>query len=81
MGSMTDENPRKLSVPLSFLDQDKKYTAKIYSDALDADKNPEHVIIGDIVVSSSTVLTVAMVGGGGHAVSLEPANGSSESGS
>jgi alpha-glucosidase len=75
LGSMTDENPRKISVPLSFLDQDKKYIAKICSDALDADKNPEHVIISDIVVSSSTVLSVLMVGGGGHAVLLEPIGG------
>ncbi|MEE9503463.1 MAG: glycoside hydrolase family 97 protein [Candidatus Aminicenantaceae bacterium] len=72
MGSMTDENPRKLSVPLSFLDQGMKYTATIYSDALDADKYPEHVIMEKIDVTSSTVLSVVMVGGGGHAVSLKP---------
>ena len=51
MGSMTDENPRKLSVPLSFLDQGMKYTATIYSDALDADKYPEHVIMEKIDVT------------------------------
>jgi len=78
MGSMTDENPRKLSVPLNFLDPDKKYNAKIYCDALDADRNPEHVIISDLIVSASTVLSVVMVGGGGHAVSLEPTDESSE---
>jgi alpha-glucosidase len=72
MGSMTDENPRKLSVPLNFLDPDKKYNAKIYSDALDADRNPEHVIISDLIVSASTVLSVVMAGGGGHAVSIKP---------
>jgi len=72
MGSMTDENPRKLSVPLSFLDQRTMYTATIYSDALDADKYPEHVIMSEIDVTSSTVLSVTMVGGGGHAVSFKP---------
>jgi alpha-glucosidase len=74
VGSMTDENPRKLSVPLSFLDAGKKYTARIYSDALDADKNPEHVIMSELEVVSSTVLSVVMVGGGGHAVALVPNN-------
>jgi len=73
MGSMTDENPRKLSVPLSFFDQGTKYTATIYSDALDADKYPEHVILSEIGVTSSTFLSVTMVGGGGHAVSIKPA--------
>jgi alpha-glucosidase len=72
MGSMTDENPRKLSIPLTFLDADKIYTATIYSDALDAYQNPEHVIVSEIEVSSSAMLSVAMAGGGGHAVSFKP---------
>jgi alpha-glucosidase len=79
MGSMTDENPRKISVPLDFLDQGTKYTATIYLDALDAHKNPEHIFVNKLDVSSSTVLSVVMVGGGGHAVSIRPANNSSES--
>ena len=74
MGSMTDENPRKISVPLSFLDAGKKYNAKIYCDALDADRNPEHVLMSEIHVTSSTVLSAAMAGGGGHAVSIKPVN-------
>jgi hypothetical protein len=72
LGSMTDENPRKLSIPLDFLDPEKKYMATIYSDALDANKNPEHVHVSELEVQSSTVLSVVMVGGGGHAVSLKP---------
>ncbi len=76
MGSLTDENPRKLSVPLSFLDPGRKYTATIYSDALDAEKNPEHVIVSELEVSSLTVLSVVMVGGGGHSVSLKPVEAS-----
>lgn len=79
MGSMTDENPRKISVPLDFLDQGIKYTATIYLDALDAHTNPEHIFVNKLDVSSSTVLSVVMVGGGGHAVSIRPANNSSES--
>ena len=72
MGSMTDENPRKLSIPLTFLDEDKIYAATIYSDALDAYQNPEHVIVSEIEVSSSAMLSVTMAGGGGHAVSFKP---------
>lgn len=78
MGSMTDENPRKISVPLSFLDPEKKYTATLYSDALDADKYPEHVVINEVTATSLTVLSVLMVGGGGHAVSLKPVVASEE---
>jgi alpha-glucosidase len=76
LGSMTDENPRKLSVPLSFLEQGLNYTATMYSDALDADKRPEHVILSKIAVTSSTVLSIAMVGGGGSAVSIIPVESS-----
>jgi alpha-glucosidase len=72
VGSMTDENPRKVSIPLTFLDPEKKYTATIYSDALDAARNPEHVIVSELEVTSSTILSALMVGGGGHAVSLKP---------
>lgn len=72
MGSMSDENPRKISIPLSFLEADTEYTAKIYADALDAEKYPEHVISSALEVTSATVLSVKMAGGGGHAVSIKP---------
>jgi alpha-glucosidase len=72
VGSMTDENPRELSILLDFLDPDKKYTATIYADASDADKDPESVIINKQEIFASSVISIALAGGGGNAITIIP---------
>ncbi len=69
-GGVTDENSRTLKVPLNFLDPGKKYVAKIYADAKDADyeKNPEAYTIYEKTVTSKTVLPIYMARGGGFAI-------------
>ncbi|MFB0565711.1 MAG: glycoside hydrolase family 97 protein [Candidatus Aminicenantaceae bacterium] len=74
LGIMTDENPRRLEIPLSFLNSGKKYVAQIYADALDDEENPERVIVSEAIVISSTVLKAEMKGGGGFTARLSPAD-------
>ena len=66
VGSMTDEQPRALAVPLRFLDRDRRYLATIYGDAPDTDleTNPDAVEITRRVVDRSDRLIVRMAGGG-----------------
>lgn len=74
IGSVTDENARVASVPLTFLDPTKTYEVKIYRDGPGThwDSNPMVYTIERSAVSSKTVLTIPVAAGGGFAVSLVP---------
>jgi len=70
LGSITDEQPRTLTVPLSFLDEGRRYTATIYRDGADAgfEGNPASIEIETRVVSSADTLAVKLAPGGGQAI-------------
>jgi alpha-glucosidase len=70
LGAISDEQPRTLEVPLSFLDPGVKYEAHVYRDAADADwlKNPTAYVVEQKAVDSETVLTLQLAPGGGQAV-------------
>lgn len=74
IGAITDEQVREAILPLSFLDNGKKYTATIYADAPQADwkTNPEAYTIKTIVVDAKTKLKVKLANGGGAAITLRP---------
>jgi hypothetical protein len=76
LGVITDEAARKVTQPLSFLDANKKYIAKIYRDAADADwqKNPMAYAIDSFIVDSKTTLKLNLAPGGGTAISFMPAS-------
>lgn len=77
IGSITDEQARVSTVPLTFLDPAKTYEATIYRDGPNAhwDKNPMVYTIERSAVNAKTVLTVPVAEGGGYAVSLVPIMG------
>jgi glucan 1,4-alpha-glucosidase len=76
MGATTDEVARNFTIPLSFLDADKKYIATIYRDADNAHwkENPEAYKIEQFIVDNTTALRLRLAPGGGTAVSFVPAN-------
>lgn len=76
LGSITDENPRKTSVKLDFLDKDKKYIATIYQDGKNADwqKDPINYMILTKKVDSKSILNLILAPGGGTAISFVPKN-------
>lgn len=80
IGAITDENSRTAKVSLSFLDKGKKYMARIYGDADNADwkANPEAYVIKEFLVDSNTKLNLKLVNGGGAAVSIVPFKGTSK---
>jgi len=75
IGAITDENSRKTTMPLSFLDESVKYAASIYHDATDANwqNNPEAYTIDHFIVDRNTILNLTLAAGGGAAVSIKPA--------
>ena len=65
---------RDRTIPLDFLEKDKKYHAVIYADGEDADwkTNPTSYQIKDREVTAADTLSVVMAKGGGQAVSFIP---------
>jgi len=70
LGATTDENARRISVPLDFLAPGKKYEAQIYRDAPDADylTNPTALVIEKRRVTAQDTLDARLAPGGGVAV-------------
>jgi hypothetical protein len=73
VGAITDENSRTANINLSFLDNDKKYTATIYADADNAhwEKNPMAYKIYTKQVTAKDVLKIKLAEGGGCAVTIK----------
>ncbi len=70
LGSVSDEEGRELSAPLSFLDPGRKYTAQIYRDGDNADwkRAPQDIVIEERSVTSADTLTLRLAPGGGQAI-------------
>lgn len=70
LGAITDENARKLALPLDFLDEGKTYVAEIYRDGkkADYDKNPYDIVIEKREMTRADTLTLALGRSGGAAV-------------
>ncbi len=76
VGAVTDEEARRLSVPLRFLDEGRAYVAQIYRDGANADwkTRPYEMVIEEQAVTSDTILELPLAPGGGAAVRLLPAD-------
>ncbi len=72
LGTITDENSRKLSIDFGFLDEDKKYDAVVYRDGENAHRNdnPQSILIENPAVDRSVSRTFKLAPVGGLAVSL-----------
>jgi len=74
LGATTNKEARTLEIPLTFLEEGKKYQARIYADGEDAhwETNPTSYRIEEKSVTNTDTLTVVMAEGGGQAVSFLP---------
>jgi hypothetical protein len=75
VGSITNEEARRVAVPLDFLDADTTYVAHVYEDApaSDYEKKPHAYRIRRGLVTSDETITAAMGRSGGQAIRLVPA--------
>lgn len=76
IGAITDENARKITVPLTFLEKGKMYRAVSYADGKGAGYNtdPYPVDITEKNVDHTTILDLSLAPGGGAAIQLIPVN-------
>lgn len=74
LGSITNQDARKLKVSLSFLDSGKSYKAEVYADGDGADykTNPYPVSRSSKTVNSTTILDINLATGGGTAIKFTP---------
>lgn len=72
VGSITGANARNVELPLSFLDADTQYVAKIFVDGEKADyqSNPYDIDIKEVEVDSKTVLNLKLARSGGAAIMI-----------
>jgi len=70
LGSMTDDTPRKLSIPLTFLGPGR-WVAEVWADDPTGAKATT-VLTRRLMVSAEDTLDAALASGGGHAVHLVP---------
>ncbi len=76
LGSITDENARKITIDFSFLDDKISYEAKIYKDGKNAhwNDNPLEIEFETIQINSNSKRTFQLASGGGLAISLKKKN-------
>ncbi|MCF7832555.1 MAG: glycoside hydrolase family 97 protein [Candidatus Marinimicrobia bacterium] len=76
LGSITNEDQRRININCDFLNKGKKYTATIYSDAKDAhwDKNPTDYQIDTVEVYHRSDISLNLAPGGGCAISFFPSD-------
>lgn len=74
LGAITDEEPRALKAPLSFLDPGRRYRAEIYRDAAGAHwkTNREAIEILTQEVTAGDTLDLRLAPGGGQAIRFVP---------
>ncbi len=74
VGSITDENPKEITINFDFLEAGKEYNAIIYQDGADAHykDNPTSYNIQNATITSETTKTFKLAAGGGVAISLTP---------
>lgn len=70
LGSVTGEEPREMKLPLTFLDADARYLARIFADGEGAHyhDNPYPVDIRECEVTADSVLEIRQAPGGGTAI-------------
>lgn len=76
LGSLTDENARKIEASLSFLKPGISYVAQIYKDSDKGDwlTNPYDIVIEEKLVTSEMILPLNLVPSGGQAIRFTPAD-------
>lgn len=72
LGAMTDWTARELEIKLDFLSPGKTYQATRFSDASDADVDPNHLEKTSGVVQSNESLQLKLAKGGGQAIVFSP---------
>ncbi len=72
IGGMTNSKERKVTIPLSFLDNNKAYITTIYEDSPNANTAPKEVNIRKKEIKNTGSLNIKMKQRGGFAIHIKP---------
>ncbi len=72
VGGMTNWDSRDIELDLSFLPAGKRFTATLFSDGVNADKQAEDYKKETMTLDSSSRLTLHLASGGGFAMTIKP---------
>jgi alpha-glucosidase len=75
LGAITDEEPRTLTAPLTFLERGVRYRAQIYRDGPNAGWRGDarhDIVIEERIVTGNDVLALQLAPGGGQAIRFHP---------
>ncbi len=72
IGAMTNWDPRDLEIDFSFLPAGKEYSAEVYSDGREADRDAEKYDHKKMKVNSTTKMNLHAAPGGGAVIYLHP---------
>jgi alpha-glucosidase len=73
VGGITNNEGRRMEIPLRFLERGRSYLATIYTDGGDSVKTRTRVKIDRHLVESTTSITTDLKSSGGVAIELRPA--------
>ena len=73
IGSINNHEARSITIPLDFLSRGD-FTASIYTDSTDAEKNQNLLTKENKIVNASGVLNLRLAGGGGTAIHIQKKN-------
>jgi len=73
LGVITNNDARKLILPLNFISPNKKYVAHIYNDGGDEIQTATKVKIEPVIVDSKSLIQLSLKASGGCAIRLVPA--------
>ncbi len=73
VGAITNNDARRLSVPLTFLNEGKEYVASLYTDGGNEIPTRTQVNIERFTVTSASVIEAALKPSGGMAIEIRPA--------
>lgn len=71
VGGMTDWNGREVTFSLDFLPEGKTFTATLFRDGINADKQGEDYLVETLTLTSEDDITIRMASGGGFAMILK----------
>ena len=70
LGALNNSKTRSLDLAFDFLPEGKKYSVSLYTDAKDADTNPNHLIKTEREIQKGDTLNIGMAAGGGAVMEL-----------
>ena len=73
IGALNNDTARDIEVAMDFL-PDGEYLLEKYTDAADAETNPNHLDFEKTTVTNQTPIRIRLAGGGGTAIHLSPFN-------